>query len=245
MTKQCFIDMGNSRIKWWLCEDGQVVASHACWHKQNLAEFAAELPAIFHQPVDFVGVSSVLDEPSNQYLMWLCESWWQKKPVFAQSSALYLDIQCAYQQPQQLGIDRWLHILAVAPQQPVCVVSCGTAVTIDVVANNRHLGGFILPNMNLQLLALVQGTQGVRPIEVEQPSLSLGHNTSQAVYHGILLACVGAIETAYRQQQQQLEQPLALILTGGNAHKIAQHLQIEHDIIPELLLLGMQRYFGY
>ena len=53
MAKQCFIDMGNSRIKWWLCEDGQVIASHACWHKQNLAEFAAELPAIFHQPVDF------------------------------------------------------------------------------------------------------------------------------------------------------------------------------------------------
>ncbi len=65
------------------------------------------------------------------------------------------------------------------------------------------------------------------------------------MYHGILLACVGAIETAYKQQQQNFIRPLNLVLTGGNAAKIAQHLQIEHDIIPELLLLGMQRYFSH
>ena len=245
MAKQCFIDMGNSRIKWWLCENGQIIASHACWHQQNLASFAAELPEIFHQPVDFVGVSSVLDAQSNQYLTWLCESWWQKKPVFAATAAACLGIQCAYQQPQRLGIDRWLNILAVAPQQPVCVVSCGTALTLDFVCNNTHLGGFILPNMSLQLSALIQGTQGVRPSVIDEPSLNLGKNTSEAVYHGILLACVGAIETAYKQQQQNFIRPLNLVLTGGNAAKIAQHLQIEHDIIPELLLLGMQRYFGH
>ena len=92
MSKQCFIDMGNSRIKWWLCEDGQIIASHACWHQQNLAAFAAELPEVFHQPVDFVGVSSVLDAQSNQYLTWLCESWWQKQPVFAITAAVWLGI---------------------------------------------------------------------------------------------------------------------------------------------------------
>ncbi|MFO1391194.1 MAG: type III pantothenate kinase [Agitococcus sp.] len=244
MSKQCFIDMGNSRIKWWLCENQHIIASHACWHQQNLAAFAAELPDIFHQPVDFVGVSSVLDNQSNQYLTWLSESWWHKKPLFAQTSSQHLGIQCGYHQPERLGIDRWLNILAVAPQQPVCVVSCGTALTVDFVHEHQHLGGFILPNMNLQLSALIQGTQGVRPSVIEHPNLSLGKNTSEAVYHGILLACVGAIETAYNQQQKQVAKPLKLVLTGGNAAKIGQHLHIAHDIIPELLLVGMQRYFG-
>ena len=245
MTIQCFIDMGNSRIKWWLCQDQQVIASHACWHRQNLAAFAEELPEIFHQPVDFVGVSSVLDNQSNQYLIWLCESWWQKKPIFAKTSSQHLGIECGYSQPERLGIDRWLNILAVAPRQPVCVVSCGTALTIDVVAKHQHLGGFILPNMNLQLSSLVQGTQGVRPDEIEFPTLNWGKSTSEAVYHGILLSCVAAIEKAHQQIEQELQQTVDLVLTGGNAEKIAQHLSTSHDIIPELLLLGMQRYFGH
>jgi len=59
------------------------------------------------------------------------------------------------------------------------------------------------------------------------------------------LSCVAAIEKAYQQIEQELQQTVDLVLTGGNADKIAQHLSISHDIIPELLLLGMQRYFGH
>jgi type III pantothenate kinase len=237
--------MGNSRIKWWLCQNQHVIASHACWHQQNLAAFAAELPDVFRQPVDFVGVSSVLDAQSNQYLTWLCESWWHKKPQFATTSAQHLGVSCGYRQPERLGIDRWLHLLAVAPRQTVCVVSCGTALTIDVVAKQQHLGGFILPNMNLQLSSLVQGTQGVRPDVIEYPTLTWGKSTSEAVYHGILLSCVAAIEKAHQQIEKEQQSHVDLVLTGGNAEKIAQHLSISHDIIPELLLLGLQCYFGH
>lgn len=54
--------------------------------------------------------------------------------------------------PNQLGMDRWLQMLGVVEKdKKLCVVGCGTALTIDLIdcdkddLNNRghHLGGYI------------------------------------------------------------------------------------------------------
>ncbi len=62
-----------------------------------------------------------------------------------------------------LGIDRWLQVLAVATQahENYCVISCGTALTIDLAQGQQHLGGFILPNLYLQRYSLIQNTKGI------------------------------------------------------------------------------------
>lgn len=245
MSRACFIDIGNSRGKWWLCEDGELIASYVCWHKPSLEHVASEFPPIFNGPVDFIGVSSVLDEAYNQKLADLCWQRWQVLPAFARTAETCLGIKCGYDDPALLGIDRWLNVLAVARREPVCVVSCGTALTIDVIMADRHVGGYILPGLSLQLAALVQGTQRVRPHEVETPLLDFGKNTSEAVHHGILLSCVASIEKVYQSVQKNSQSCVGLVLTGGDAGKIARHLQVQHDIIPELLLLGLQRYFGH
>jgi type III pantothenate kinase len=205
----------------------------------------SQLPEAFHSPVDFIGVSSVLDDAYNQQLTALCLDKWQLMPQFAHTAPASLGIDCGYTDPRLLGIDRWLNVLAVAGRQPVCVVSCGTALTLDVVEANRHLGGYILPGLSLQLASLVQGTQRVRPQEQASTSLDFGKNTSEAVYHGILLSCVASIERVYQAVQKNSKRQVQLILTGGDAEKIGLHLQCQHDIIPELLLLGLQRYFGH
>lgn len=245
MSRACFIDMGNSRAKWWLCENGQVLASYACWHKQSPDLLIGDLPIAFDEAIDFIGVSSVLEDSYNLRLIELCQAKWQQHPQFAKTDIRYLGIECGYSEPKLLGIDRWLNVLAVANRQPVCVVSCGTALTIDVVSENCHLGGYILPSLNLQLAALVQGTQRVRPHEISMPDMSFGKSTSEAVHHGILLGCVAAIEKVYQLVQKESKSSVELVLTGGDAEKIAPHLQFQHDIIPELLLLGLQRYFGH
>jgi type III pantothenate kinase len=156
-----------------------------------------------------------------------------------------LGIRCAYTEPQFLGVDRWLNILAVSQQQPVCVVSCGTALTIDVVHNNQHLGGYILPGMNLQLSSLIGGTQRVRQHDITTSSLSFGKNTSEAVHHGILLACVAAIEKVFTSLVAVVDDTVNVVLTGGDAETLSPHLPMAHDIMPELLLIGLQRYFGH
>lgn len=245
MMRSCYMDIGNSRIKLWLCEGTTLIASHAFWHQQSLALLGSDLPIEFYQSIDFIGISSVLSAEFNQQLSELCLSLWQCTPSFARTDFSSLGIKCAYDEPHLLGIDRWLNILAVANRQPVCVVSCGTALTIDVVQHNQHLGGYIMPGVNLQLSSLIQGTQRVRPHAIKQASVALGKNTSEAVHHGILLMTVAMIEKVYTTTTTMTAEPVSVVLTGGDAENLSPHLQIDHDIMPELLLLGLQRYFGH
>lgn len=245
MARSCFIDMGNSRIKLWLCDNEKVIANYAVAHQYSPDILMSGLPAEFYGNVDFIGVSSVLNDKVNQELESLCVSLWRCVPQFACTDYATLGVQCAYTDPTLLGIDRWLNILAVARRQPVCVVSCGTALTIDVVNNNQHLGGYIFPGMNLQLSSLLHGTQRVRPHDITYATLAFGKNTSESVHHGILLACVAAIEKTCVALEMISNKNIQLILTGGDAEKLSPHLQIAHDMMPELLLLGLQRYFGH
>lgn len=236
--------MGNSRIKLWLCEDQKVIARYAVAHQYSANILMSGLPSEFYHHVDFVGVSSVLEDKINRELESLCLLLWACLPHFARTDFSTLGIQCAYSEPNLLGIDRWLNILAVSQLQPVCVVSCGTALTIDVVNNSQHLGGYILPGMNLQLSSLIHGTQRVRPHDITSTSLAFGKSTSEAVHHGVLLTCVATIEKVVVALQQITDDKVQLVLTGGDAEEISPHLQVAHTLIPELLLFGLQRYFG-
>jgi type III pantothenate kinase len=98
--------------------------------------------------------------------------------------------------------------------------------------------------MNLQLSSLIHGTQRVRPHDITSTSLTFGKSTSEAVHHGVLLTCVAAIERVVFALKQVTDNNVRVVLTGGDAEKITPHLQITHTLKPELLLFGLQRYFG-
>ena len=72
-----------------------------------------------------------------------------------------------YMEPERLGVDRWLAMLAVIeeeqPEVPICVIDCGSAITIDAVnAKGEHVGGLIVPGISMMRNALVKGTSGIR-----------------------------------------------------------------------------------
>ena len=162
--------------------------------------------------------------------------------TFAQVQANYAGLQCGYEHPEQLGIDRWLQVLAVArnPEQNYCVISCGTALTIDLADGLQHLGGYILPNLYLQRDSLIQNTKGIKIPDAAFDELGPGRNTIDAVHHGILFGLVSTIEKVLQQSPRQL------ILTGGDAPVFARYLaeyapRIEND----LLLKGLQYYIQH
>ena len=58
----------------------------------------------------------------------------------------------AYPQPQSLGVDRWLALIAARQLAPgwACVIDAGTALTIDALdAAGLHLGGLIIPGSRM------------------------------------------------------------------------------------------------
>ena len=242
IPQELWIDLGNTRLKYWLTEGSTLIASGAELHLQSPADLLLGLVDRFggYQPA-FVGVSSVLDSQANLRIKNSLAS--LNTPIeFAQVLKTSHGLITGYDQVEKLGIDRWLQVLALSGQQKnFCVVGCGTALTLDLLDDQHHLGGYILPSFYLQREALAQGTRRVQVPDGAFSDLSAGRNTQDAVHHGILLGLVGAIEKLVRAEPSR-----ELVLTGGDAELIQGFLDVSNvvRVDEDLLLKGLQRYFS-
>jgi type III pantothenate kinase len=160
-------------------------------------------------------------------------------------------VRNAYKDPSQLGVDRWLAILAAAKLQPaqnLCCVSCGTAITVDTLtAQGDYRGGLIIPGPQLMKKALLQQTHGVKigldPVNDKQTGLSpFTDSTGAAVNHGVLTAAVGFIDRAINEIESELGGEVTKIITGGDAQTIRAHSRNAFVYEPELVLKGLALY---
>lgn len=240
--KSLWLDIGNTRLKYWITQNDQIIEHAAELHLQSPAELLLGLIQHFKNlNLQQVGISSVQDKKNNDRIQKILK--FLNVPVtFAKVHAEFQGLRCAYEDTTKLGIDRWLQMLAVIdnPEQHYCVISCGTALTIDLSEGYQHLGGYILPNLYLQRDSLIQNTKGIKIPDACFDELSPGKNTIDAVHHGILLSLLSTIEKVLEKYPSQL------ILTGGDAALFAKYLspyapRIEND----LLLKGLQHYLQH
>ncbi|NHC03442.1 type III pantothenate kinase [Acinetobacter sp. 187] len=239
--KRLWLDVGNTRLKYWITQDSVVIEHAAEMHLQSPADLLLGLIQHFKAlNLDKIGISSVQDKKNNDRIIKILKM--LDVPVtFAKVHAEYAGLRCGYDDTTQLGIDRWLQVLAVAhPEQNLCVVSCGTALTIDLTEGLQHLGGYILPNLYLQRNSLIQNTKGIKIPDMAFAELSPGRNTIDAVHHGIFLGLLSTIENVLRQSPRQL------VLTGGDAALFAHYLKDFNPVIePDLLLKGLNLYISH
>jgi type III pantothenate kinase len=142
----------------------------------------------------------------------------------------------AYAQPEKLGVDRWLALVAARHvySLPVCIVDCGTAITVDLLdADGAHRGGFISAGLMLMKKALAGGTAALPFSETVYP-LTPADFTEAAIHNGTLLAAVGLVEQVIARHDG-----LSVILTGGDAEFIAPHLSVTSIVDVDLVLRGL------
>lgn len=242
MTK-LWLDLGNTRLKYWLTDEQGNILDHAGeQHLQAPAELLKGLTYRFERlNPDFIGISSVLGQAVNNKV---AESLQRLNTPFefAQVQANHPLMTSDYN-PSQLGVDRWLQMLgAVDSEQNQCVIGCGTALTIDLIAiiNNRghHQGGYIFPSIYLQREALFSGTRQISIVEGTFDSIEAGQTTQDAVHRGILLSIVGAINEMIKRHPDS-----HIIMTGGDAPLFVPKLNAPVTIQQDLLLVGLQKFF--
>lgn len=236
--KILYLDLGNTRLKYWLMHNQSVVEHHAQEHLKAPNELLLGLLGTLggFKP-QFIGVSSVMGDKINTTITQTLQTLgtpFEFAKVLAKHPLLSSDYH-----PNQLGVDRWLQMLGVVDAtQKQCVVGCGTALTIDLIDKGRHLGGYILPNVYMQRHALYAGTQQIEVKAGRFDSTTLGQTTFDAVNHGVLFGVVSAVRVI------QFDYPdFAITLTGGGADLL--NAQFDHHLStqPNLLLQGLIRYF--
>jgi type III pantothenate kinase len=142
-------------------------------------------------------------------------------------------------------VDRWLAMLAAwnLLRGPVCVIDCGTALTVDALdANGQHLGGLIVPGLGMMRDSLLEGTDGIAydsSAGEESSDSLLAHSTRSGVEVGSLYALLAFIDRVMTDLQQELGDEMQCILTGGDAAELAPLLAREVLQQPQLVLDGL------
>jgi len=233
VTKLLQLDVGNSAIKWRLV-DTQSVLARGSLGLAEVAQLADLLPAGLQ--LSAVWVSSVASEEANDALAAALQHSVGLTPWFARSVARSGTLVNSYHDPTKMGVDRWVAMLGARKQHSgaLCVVDAGSALTIDLVsAKGEHEGGYIIPGPTLMERALLLDTDRVRFDEDVDYSLSPGKSTAEAVRHGIALAQAGAVlaipDLAAR----------SLVITGGGGAALAEFVNREHDLAPDLVFDGL------
>lgn len=227
------VDAGNSRIKWGLRQsDGSWTARGvAPVDKLERADEAwAELPT--PKRIAIANVAGPIVREAVRELA----SRWQVQPCWVASSAQACGVTNGYDDPTQLGVDRWAALIAAwARQRRAClVVMVGTATTIDVLDEaGRFCGGLIVPGLGLMKRSLIEHTAALTLSRGAVRQLPL--NTADAMESGCINAQVGAIERMHRQ----LPTDAVCVISGGGAPALVPHLQIPAMVVENLVLEGV------
>ena len=164
------IDAGNSRIK-WLYGNAVPGIVEAASYKED---WRTKLWRAWH----------LLPEPRRIAIS--DDLWGKPLQTFTAQKTTNHTLTVAYDEAHTLGADRYLAMLGARglTHEPLCVVGCGTAITLDVVERDgQHRGGLILPGIRLAENALLQNTQKLRPMRWT-PNL-LGTDTAACIGAGI------------------------------------------------------------
>lgn len=235
------IDIGNTRIKWCVDENGAISSEHPINYKQ--VDFVNDIQQSWVKisAPEVLAVSSVSTPQIKLKIIELAKQLWPKvKVISAKSSAIGFSVTNAYQQPLTLGVDRWLGLIALQHYYPgnSCLIDCGTATTIDCINDKGlHLGGLICPGIQLMKQSLSQGTEDLS-LTHEQYPIGLADCTEAAIYTGALFATVGLIEKTLKQFCHCQTQ----VLTGGNAELVAEYLEKKSIIEPDIILKGLSLF---
>ncbi len=234
------LDLGNSRLKWAFAETRLENGGDLAWEQANLRDPLRRHWRQAAAPSRVVGASVTGPQRRTLVEELLDELGWPRAEWLRSPASRGAWIN-AYPQPQGLGIDRCLAMLAAldAGQAPCVIASCGTALTIDALAGDgRHLGGQIVPGINAMMSALHDAVPGL-PDARDGRCVALAHNTVDAMHSGAWHASAGAIEHFLESAADATGFSPRLLLCGGHADAVAALLRVRSEILPQAVLKGL------
>ena len=219
-----FVDIGHSTVKW------KTFSSKIS--KECVESFSASslpnnkcvwLSAVAHANI----VDSIKREFANVELVLPCKK--------------HGNLTIAYQNPSELGVDRFLAMLGAIENYPstnLLVIDLGSALTIDIVNDDGvHKGGLIMPG----LMALRKSFTKFSTENMSQSLTGLQNNTKDAWLSGTETMLIVTIKEQIKDFQSQYSNGVVL-LTGGDITKLSNELPQSLNYFENLVLDGLVSY---
>ena len=227
-------DLGNTRLKCALLEaDGNIGETLAITHDDG----SDWLDALPYGAV--ACIASVAPDARRAALLdALCTRFTRLHRVCTER--VLGPLRIAYENPANLGVDRFLSMLGQCGDGPALVVGVGTALTIDLLdADGRHHGGRIAPSPRLMREAL-HARAAQLPVDGGRYT-EFADDTGHALASGCEGAALALVEASMDAAQSLLGVPIALCLHGGGAEALRDRLPT-HRWQPDAVLRGLARW---
>ncbi len=244
------IDIGNSRVKWARLLDGKMskqrAATNAGWTAADYERHVIGRGWNAGITTDRIVVSSVAGDKVNRALAEAAHKAGAPIPEFVASERKAAGVTTDYIDPWRLGVDRFVAAIGahhLSSGQPVCIVSIGTAMTVDLVdGRGRHHGGAIVPGPALMVSSLLTQTNGIRRRARGGAKGGAGmfaKSTRNAIGEGARYAAAGVIDRALEEARILLGNKPLVLLTGGAAADIKPLIRSTAVLLPDLVLHGL------
>lgn len=233
------LDVGNSRIKWRL-----ITAAALLPVSEGHVSGFEELQRVTHLEevsIMMARMCSVRGGDVNAKLADWVRANYGVDLIQAKVTRSCGGVTNQYADVSRLGIDRWLAMLAAyrSADSACMVIDSGTAFTIDVLdAKGLHLGGYIIPGLNLMRSSLESNTAIRLSGNYSEYSENLGHSTEEAVFNGTVTALLATIT-----RQNELLRSVGDVKTyfaGGDAELLHGLVALEgSEIVTSLVFDGL------
>lgn len=232
------LDAGNTFIKWRIRQPQSLGSIERCL-TSDVKNNVIQVPPVW-QEVNQAKYVSVAGADVNGWL----QQCFSERDIPCHSANVFAEqqgLKNAYKVPEQMGADRWVAMLAAWKQYQTsfCLVDAGSAITIDWVdQTGQHLGGYILPGLQMLKTSLLGQTAEVRWVEDDKTrAIDPGSSTGACVEQG----CLYQLAALMHQIDVDIERRHCqrLLLTGGDA-EILSSWSRHAEWVPTLLLDGLQ-----
>ena len=227
------LDLGNTRMKAALFEDGKLIHSDVLEH--DGVEKTGHLLDRF-QPEKSILSSVIRHDPRIEDLL-------KTRTRFHLLNHLsQLNFTVPVGKPETMGADRLALAAAVVhfyPEQHNLVIGLGSCITYNFI-NKYHqfLGGGISPGMEMRLKSLRDYTALLPLVEKEWEFPLIGYDTKTNILSGVVLGMAKEIEGMVEEYSKKYAN-FNVVLTGGDCTYIARLLKNRIFADPDLLYKGL------
>jgi type III pantothenate kinase len=235
MKKFLLINLNNTSTKFALADEEQVFKKKVTPTKRLTA--ATIRRAVGNWKFDHVLLGSVVPKKNG-----LFRTLYQNR-MLEVSVKLDLRVGLDYPDLPSIGADRLANAVAVVSKygSPAIVVDFGTAVTFDIISDERcYVGGVIAPGLGMMTDYLYERTALLPKIDLEEPPEVIGKSTRGAMLSGAVYGYRGLVRQIVTEIVSKLRGKARIVATGSYAPLIAAKLPELQIVDPDLTLEGLR-----
>ena len=234
------IDVGNTRIKTAVFEDGKMI------HNESLTanSFISEAKNIVKK---YNCTNAIISSVGSINKSLIAE-------LRAEINLIALDYTTKvpfvnqYATPKTLGVDRIALVssaVATYPNKNVLIIDAGSCITYDFVNNKgNYFGGAISPGLQMRYKALNVFTENLPLLEPSEIVELIGNSTETSIHSGIINGVINEID-GFIEQYRKKNTDLTIVLTGGDIKFLSNRLKNGIFANPIFLLEGLNTILTY